>query len=1286
MHDSERKTNYAWRYLLGGVLFGLCYPVASTLSDILVRGLPLTWTGIWQAQSTEPLLWMIDSAPLILGMFAYIAGLRQDQIARLAAELEQRVVERTAELEKDVAEHKRTAEELRESRERFELVMQGANDGIWDLRLLSGEQYFSPRWKSMLGYADDEIKGTQAEYEALVHPDDLPRVKQTMDAYLDGVSPTYQVEMRMRHKDGSYRWILSRAQVLRGANGRPYRIAGSHSDITERKQIEEALRQSEERFRSVVETATDAVFSMDSRGVITFWNRAAEKIFGYTVDEIIGKDLTMIMPERFHSAHQAGMRRVAANGERGIVGKTIESTGRRKDGVEFPFEFSLAEGETAEGVFFTGILRDVTERKQIEETLERERTLLRTLIDAVPDYIFVKDAQSRYLVNNTAHLRSLNATSQQDVLGRNAFDFYPREQAERLIADDQKLLRSGEPILNKEERRRDMGTGQEIWNLATKVPIRDNHGNVIGLVGVGRNITERKQAEADLAKQKQYFESLVVNSPVAIVTLDQDQRITECNPAFEKLFGYTRTEVIGRELDALVTGEETRPEANAYTQQVTQGGMVHGVGRRRRQDGTLVDVELFGVPVVVAGQQVGVLGLYHDISDLVQAREQAEAADRAKSAFLAAMSHEIRTPLNGVIGMTGLLLDTPLSAQQKQFAETIRFSGENLLTIINDILDFSKIEAGRMELETTDFDLRQIVESIGALFAERAYQKGLELIASVDPNVPTALRGDPFRMGQVLTNLIGNALKFTERGEVALSVRLLETKERRVTLSFAVKDTGIGVSSEQQARLFKPFSQADASTTRKYGGTGLGLVISKRLIEIMGGQIVIDSQPGQGSTFWFTLQLEQGAPDALKRPVMAADLQGVRALIVDDNATNRTVLHHQVIAWGMLPNSASNAVEALEKLRAASASEPFDVALLDMEMPGMDGAGLARAIRGDPALQAVKLILLTSVGRVGGDAVVQKLGLDAALVKPVRQSELYNCLITVLGVTATDVGAPLQAMPRASKEEGNGIRVLLAEDNVVNQQVAVFMLQARGYQVDVAGNGIEALEALARTPYALVLMDCQMPEVDGYEATAEIRRREGSARHTPIIALTAHALRGERDKCIAAGMDDYLSKPITPDVLYATIRRWLPGSTARTEPEPADIPLQVTAPVSQAVEPLASEEEPIINPAVFGNFQKLQEPGAPDIIAQLIDLYLNELPARLTAVQQAIERGDAARLAQAAHSLKGSSASIGAQRAARACLELEKLGKAGDLTEAADLFAQLEQECVRAREALGKVR
>jgi CheY-like chemotaxis protein/HPt (histidine-containing phosphotransfer) domain-containing protein len=455
----------------------------------------------------------------------------------------------------------------------------------------------------------------------------------------------------------------------------------------------------------------------------------------------------------------------------------------------------------------------------------------------------------------------------------------------------------------------------------------------------------------------------------------------------------------------------------------------------------------------------------------------------------------------------------------------------------------------------------------------------------------------------------------------------------------------------------------------------LGVAISRRLVEMMGGRITLTSRVGEGSTFEFSVPFELGSAAALQQSLVAANLKGARVLIVDDNATNRTVLYHQVLAWGMLPQSASDARQALDKLRAATAHQPFDVVLLDMEMPEMDGLALARAVRADPALRNVKLILLTSVGRLGGEPDLQQLGLDGVLVKPVRQSELYNCLITVLGVATAELEATRETLPYATREEGKGVRVLVAEDNAVNQQVAVLMLQARGYTVDVVNNGREALEALARADYDAILMDCQMPEMDGFEATAQIRAREGSARHTPIIALTAHALRGEREKCLAAGMDDYLAKPLTPDALYATLRRWLPTARATV----------TEARVAPEVSPM-DETEPILNLRVLENFRQLQISGEPDLLHQLIDLYLADVPERLNVLRQALAQGDAARLAQTAHSLKGSSANIGAQRVARVCLELERCGKANDLSAAAEHLATLEQELERARQALSQMK
>ncbi|MBM3130379.1 MAG: PAS domain S-box protein [Chloroflexi bacterium] len=568
MRDWIRSVSYTWRYTAFGVFFGFCFPLIATCLDVIRHHLPLTLESMAYRQSVDHLHWIIDLAPLVLGGFAYVAGRRRDQVAQFATQLEDRIAARTFELadankrlEKDIAERKRVETELRQARERFELAVRGTSDGIWDWRIVSGEQYFSPRWKSMLGYADDEIKGSQKEFESLVHPDDLPRVLQMTKRCLDSEIPIYEVEMRMRHKDGSYRWILLRAQVLRDANGVPYRMAGSHTDITARKQLEAALTQ--------------------------------------------------------------------------------------------------------------------------------ERTLLRTLIDTLPDLVYVKDTASRYLLSNPAHLAFLGFANSDQVIGKTPRELFSPQFAEQIMLDDQTVFQSGQPLVNREEQTTDRRTGEPLWNLTTKVPLRDESGKLIGLLGIARNITARKRVEIENARRKQFFESLVQNSPVAVVTLDLAGWITSCNPAFEQLFGYSCDEVIGQDLDPLISSDAAVMEASAYTAQVMRGQVIPGIGKRRRKDGSLMDVEIFGVPVLVEGERIGALGIYHDITELVHAREQAESADRAKSAFLAAMSHEIRTPLNGVIGMTGLLLSSPLNEQQRQFAETIRFSGENLLTIINDILDFS---------------------------------------------------------------------------------------------------------------------------------------------------------------------------------------------------------------------------------------------------------------------------------------------------------------------------------------------------------------------------------------------------------------------------------------------------------------------------------------------------------------------------------------------------------------------------------------------------------------------
>jgi PAS domain S-box-containing protein len=775
----------------------------------------------------------------------------------------------------------------------------------------------------------------------------------------------------------------------------------------------------------------------------------------------------------------------------------------------------------------------------------------------------------------------------------------------------------------------------------------------------------------EIQRGKQYNEAIVQTSPVAIITVDLDFRVVSWNPGAEQLFGYSADEAVGRNIYELHSKrDDLRQESSHYGDEIKQGKNVRAITQRSRKDGSLVDVEMSGVPVMVEGKQMGNILIYHDITELVRARREAELANQAKSAFLATMSHEIRTPMNAIIGMSGLMMDTPLNEEQHEYADIIRTSSDALLTIINDILDFSKIEAGRMEIDNQPLDLRETVEGALDLIATRAAEKGLDLAYQFEGDVPQTIVGDGTRLRQVLLNLLSNAVKFTEKGEVVLSVTTgeegptgsvpgrLPTEDALSSvhrpsslLHFAVHDTGIGITPAQQARLFQSFSQADASTARKYGGTGLGLAISKRLAELMGGTMWVESGgKGQGSIFHFTVRaevLETALRTRRDLEVAQPLLLEKRVLIVDDNPTNRRILVSYLRNWGMLTRDTASPHEALGWVQRG---DPFDLAILDMHMSELDGVELAHAIRNMREERELPLVLFSSIGHREEAELF-----NAQISKPIKPSQLYDALLNLFAqeTIATPTGGTKMALDPTMAQK-HPLKILLAEDNAVNQKLALRLLQQMGYRADVAGNGIEVLESLERQAYDVILMDVQMPEMDGLEASRQINKRMSRARRPRIIAMTANAMQGDREMCLAAGMDDYMTKPIRVEELVGALYK----AKARHAPEHDGNALDAAT------------------------FEALKANMGDDFIGELIDTFFEDSPQLIAEMKRARAANELDPFRRAAHSLKSNSANFGALQLASLAKELEFMAREGKLTGAEEKIAALEQEYASVRRAL----
>jgi PAS domain S-box-containing protein len=899
----------------------------------------------------------------------------------------------------------------------------------------------------------------------------------------------------------------------------------------------------------------------------------------------------------------------------------------------------------------------VEERKRVDRMIARAKKEWEATVDAVSELIVLTNEDGQIIRCNLPTVKYLESSYAQ-VIGSHIDEaFFGRESPEKsLIGADNEVIQFP-------------GVGG--WFKVSSYPVRLDGGEFHWVTYVLGNITEAKLAEAEIRRQKQYFESLVENSPVAIVILGLDQKIISLNPAFEDLFGYRLEEVEGQILDVLLVPEGEYEEAVKCTEQVIRGGAVHNYGQRRRKDNSIVDVEIFGVPVNVGGEMVGALGLYHDITEIMRARKEAEEANQAKSEFLANMSHEIRTPMNGVIGMLELALDTNLSSEQRDFLETSRESADSLLGILNDILDFSKIAAGQLDLEEIDFDLRTTVEGVAHSLAQRAETKNLEMACMINHDVPLRLNGDPGRLRQILVNLVGNGIKFTNQGEVVIRVAMVAEEEEQVTLRFEVADTGIGIPDDRMQTIFERFIQVDSSTTRKYGGTGLGLAICKQLVEMMSGEIGVDSTIKKGSTFWFTVVVEKR--DELEEPLLpTVDLNDLHILVVDDNQTNRLILINMLEKVGCKVKAIDSGVRAVEELRCAShVEDPYQIVLLDMQMPEMDGEETLTMIKKDPLVKDVIVVVLTSIGRRGDAARLEALGCAGYLLKPIKQKQLYEALSTILSQQLEFEGEKQKKQivtgHLVSEKIRQRTRILLAEDNPINQKLVVMMLQKAGFSLDVVENGQQAIEALRKQNYNLVLMDVQMPDVDGLEATRQIREMENNDQRTPIIAMTAHAMKGDRELCLAAGMDDYLSKPLVPEDVFAAIERWAGEAKIRST--------------------IVDETETISAAPLNGEVLDLKAAlprfgGDLEFFRMLLEELADELVEKHRLMVEAYQHQDAETLSRLGHLVKGLAANFSAERLRFFAQQLEAQGRANNLSTAPALIAAIEAEIPRLREFL----
>lgn len=903
---------------------------------------------------------------------------------------------------------------------------------------------------------------------------------------------------------------------------------------------------------------------------------------------------------------------------------------------------------------------ELVHRRKVEEALMESEAFYQSLVETLPLAMLRKDLTGRFTFANRLVCDAFNKPL-ESIIGHSDHDFFPKELADKYRADDRWVLEQRSNLETTEEFQ--TPSGERRYTHVVKSPVYDSKGNLVGIQGIFSDVTEKERAERELVQAKSRLQIVLdAATQVAIISVDSEGAINLFNTGAERMLGYTAEEMLGKTPEVFHLAAEVNARSAELSREfgrpikgfdVFVAHARHGEPEERewtyvRKDGSHLRVVLS----VTAkrdpeGNVNGFLGVAVDITtrhraeaELLKAKEAAESANRAKSDFLANMSHEIRTPLNAIIGMTELVRDTDLDVTQREYLSMVQESGESLLSVINDILDFSKIEAGKLSIERVPFNIRELLGDTMKSLALRAHRKGLELACHVATVVPETVEGDPHRLRQIVVNLVGNAIKFTERGEVVLDVDVEESTVEDLVLHFRVTDTGIGISADQLHTIFEAFEQADTSTTRRYGGTGLGLAISSRLVELMQGRVWVESEVDRGSTFHVLARfgVASSAEEARGIKIYPPMLQGLRVLVVDDNATNRRILVEILSNWLMNPTPVASVAEAMDELkRQVDAGNPYELILTDSNMPDLDGFTLARRIQDNQVLCRSMVMMLTSGDRPGDIRRCKELGIASYLVKPIKQSELLDAILVAIGGQSALTGSS-EVSPGATRKTLNPKSILLAEDSLINQKLAIGLLEKWGHRVTVANNGVEAIELSAIGQYDLVLMDVQMPELDGLDATRAIRRRELlTGMHLPIIAMTAHAMKGDRERCLESGMDDYLMKPIRAEELFQALERIGEG----------------TALVGVA------QHAPTASDHADWNAARRAVNNDEELLQHVVDAFLEEGPQLVNSMRDSVTTDDAKKFQRAAHTLKSGLRMFGILSLANEVEQLELAAKGG---------------------------